>query len=81
MAGRRQLMPIMAALKREKPIWSPILLAWLQEQYDWPGLAYIGRITATRKDKGAGTVQTRPRYYLLSRIMTTQEFLDTVRSH
>src|SRR3954466_1881027 len=56
-------------------------LTWLQEQHHWPGLACIGKITATREDKATGTVQTQDRYYLLSRMMTAQEFLDTVRAH
>jgi predicted transposase YbfD/YdcC len=56
-------------------------LAWLQEQHHWPGLAGIGKITATREDKASGTVQIQDRYYLLSRIMPAQEFLDTVRAH
>ena len=56
-------------------------LTWLQEQHHWPGLACVGKITATREDKGTGTVQMQARYYLLSRVMTPQEFLDTVRAH
>jgi predicted transposase YbfD/YdcC len=56
-------------------------LAWLQEQHHWPGLAGVGKITATREDKASGTVQTQSRYYLLSRIMPAQEFLDLVRAH
>jgi predicted transposase YbfD/YdcC len=56
-------------------------LTWLQEQHHWPGLACIGKITATREDKATGTVQTQDRYCLLSRMMTAQEFLDTVRAH
>jgi predicted transposase YbfD/YdcC len=56
-------------------------LAWLQEQHHWPGLACVGKITATREDKATGTVQTQDRYYLLSRVMPVQEFLDTVRAH
>jgi predicted transposase YbfD/YdcC len=56
-------------------------LTWLQEQHHWPGLACVGKITARREDKGTGTVQTQDRYYLLSRVMTAQEFLDTVRAH
>jgi predicted transposase YbfD/YdcC len=56
-------------------------LAWLQEQHDWPGLACIGKITATREDKATGAVQTQDRYYLLSRIMPAQEFLELVRAH
>jgi predicted transposase YbfD/YdcC len=56
-------------------------LVWLQEQHDWPGLACVGKLTATREDKASGTVQIQDRYYLLSRVMTAQEFLDTVRAH
>jgi predicted transposase YbfD/YdcC len=56
-------------------------LAWLQEQHHWPGLACIGQITATREDKASGAVQRQTRYYLLSRLMSAQEFLDTVRAH
>ena len=55
--------------------------AWLQEQHHWPGLACIGKITATREDKATGAVQTQDRYDLLSRSMTAQKFLDTVRAH
>jgi predicted transposase YbfD/YdcC len=56
-------------------------IAWRQEQHHWPGLACIGKITATREDKGAGTKQTQTRYYLLSRVMEAHEFLDLVRHH
>jgi predicted transposase YbfD/YdcC len=56
-------------------------LAWLQEQHDWPSLACIGKITATREDKATGAVQTQDRYYLVSRIMPAQEFLELVRAH
>jgi predicted transposase YbfD/YdcC len=44
-------------------------LTWLQEQHHWPGLACVGKIMATREDKGTGTVQMQARYYLLSRVM------------
>jgi predicted transposase YbfD/YdcC len=56
-------------------------LTWLQEQHDWPGLACLGKITATREDKATGIVQTQDRYYLLSRVMPAQEFLELVRAH
>jgi predicted transposase YbfD/YdcC len=56
-------------------------LTWLQEQHHWPGLACVGKLRDTREDKATGTVQTQVRYYLLSRVMTAQEFLDTVRAH
>jgi predicted transposase YbfD/YdcC len=56
-------------------------LTGLQEQHHWPGLACIGKLTARREDKVTGTVQIQDRYYLLSRVMPAQEFLDTVRAH
>jgi predicted transposase YbfD/YdcC len=56
-------------------------LAWLQEQHDWPDLACVGKITATREDKATGTLQTQDRYYLLSRVMPAREFLELVRAH
>jgi predicted transposase YbfD/YdcC len=56
-------------------------LTGLQEQHHWPGLACIGKLTATREDKATGAVQIQERYYLLSRAMPAQEFLDTVRAH
>ena len=34
-------------------------LTWLQEQHHWPGLACIGKLTATREDKASGTVQPK----------------------
>jgi predicted transposase YbfD/YdcC len=55
--------------------------AGLQEQHHGPGLACIGKLTATREDKAMGAVQRQDRYYLLSRVMSAQEFLDTVRAH
>ena len=36
--------------------------AWLQEPQDWPGLACVGKLTATREDKATGSVQTQARY-------------------
>jgi predicted transposase YbfD/YdcC len=56
-------------------------LTGLQEQHHGPGLACIGKLTATREDKATGAVQIQERYYLLSRAMPAQEFLDTVRAH
>ncbi len=56
-------------------------LTWLQEQHAWPGLACVGKLTATREDKGTGAMQIETRYYLLSRVMSAPEFLDTVRAH
>jgi predicted transposase YbfD/YdcC len=56
-------------------------LTGLPEQHPWPGLAGVGKITATREDKGTGPVPRQARYYRLSRVRTPQEFLDTGRAH
>jgi predicted transposase YbfD/YdcC len=56
-------------------------LGWLQQQHDWPGLAGIGTLTATREDKASGTVQVPSRYYLLSRVLDAHEFLAMLRNH
>ena len=55
--------------------------ACLQEQHDWPDLACVGKITATREDKATGAVQTQDRYYLLSCVLPAPEFLELVRAH
>jgi predicted transposase YbfD/YdcC len=55
-------------------------LTWLQEQHHWPDLACVGKVTARREDKVTGAVQTQDRYYLVSRVMPAQEFLELVRA-
>lgn len=52
---------------------------WLRKEHGWPGLACVGRIAATREKDGQSTIQIR--YYLLSRIMDANEFMETVRNH
>jgi len=54
-------------------------IAWLQEIHAWPGLAAIGKITASRELNGKTTVETR--CYLLSRAVTPEHFNAIVRSH
>ena len=56
-------------------------LTWRQSHHPWPGLACVGKLTATREDKVTGVIPTQDRYYLLSRVMPAQEFLDTGRAH
>lgn len=52
----------------------------LAEQHGFPGLVAIGRIEAMREtDKTPATSATR--YLLLSRKLTPQKLLDTVRAH
>lgn len=55
-------------------------VAWLAERYSFPGLQALGEVTATRED-GSGRTTTRRRLFALSRPMTGQDLLATVRSH
>jgi predicted transposase YbfD/YdcC len=52
---------------------------WLQERHNWPGLSAIGKVTATRETGGKQTRQSR--YFLLSRPLTPERFLEVTRSH
>jgi predicted transposase YbfD/YdcC len=54
-------------------------IAWLQDSHDWPGLAAIGKITATREIDGRISVETR--CYLLSHAFAPERFNTIVRSH
>lgn len=54
-------------------------IAWLQEIHAWPGLAAIGKITASREINGKTTMETR--CYLLSRAFTPEQLNAVVRSH
>lgn len=54
-------------------------IAWLQESHHWPGLAAIGKITASREINGKTTAETR--CYLLSQAFAPERFNAIVRSH
>ena len=45
-------------------------VAWLQERHQWPGLAAVGKITASRQQGGHTSVESR--YYLLSQAFTPE---------
>jgi predicted transposase YbfD/YdcC len=60
-------------------ITAPDQLAWLQEEHAWPGLQAIGRVQAERRMGEAHSSETR--YYLLSQMMTAEQFGRVVRSH
>ena len=51
----------------------------LQDRHEWPGLSAVGKVEAVREIKGRTSTQTR--YFLLSRKMSPEEFLKTVRNH
>ena len=54
-------------------------IAWLRERHDWPGLAAIGKIEATRKTARQTTTETR--YYIMSAPLSPERFQHTVRAH
>ena len=45
-------------------------VAWLQEKHQWPGLAAVGKITASRQEEGHSSVESR--YYLLGRAFSPE---------
>jgi predicted transposase YbfD/YdcC len=66
-------------VRRHSVIADPDILAWLHDEYAWPGLAAIGRVEAERRVGAERTTQTR--YYLLSRALSAKDFGAAVRSH
>ena len=53
--------------------------AWLQERRQWPGLAAVGKITASRRQGGRTSVESR--CCLLSQAFTPERFNHIVREH
>ena len=66
-------------IRRHTVIADPDLLAWLHDEYHWPGLAAIGMVEAERRRGEERSTQTR--YYLLSRALSAKDFGAAVRSH
>ena len=54
-------------------------VAWLAERHDFPGLAAVAKISATRESDGKTT--TASRYYLLSQPLSAARLAHVVRSH
>ncbi len=52
---------------------------WLAETHDWPGLAAVGKVTATREIDGRATTTTR--YYITSRALSAAELNRLARGH
>ncbi len=52
---------------------------WLAEAHDWPGLACVGKVTATRESDGRAV--TAVRYYLASRPLSAGELNSLARGH
>ena len=55
-------------------------VAWLAERYSFPGLQALAEVTASRED-ATGQITTRRRLFVLSRPVTADALLATVRSH
>ena len=54
-------------------------VAWLTERHDFPGLAAVAKVTATREIDGKST--TAERYYLLSKPLEAGRLAQVVRTH
>ena len=54
-------------------------IAWLREDHDWPGLAAIRKIEATRKTARQTTTETR--YYIMSATLSPERFQHAVCAH
>ena len=54
-------------------------VAWLKERHHWPGLAAVGKITASRQEGGRSSVESR--YYLLSQAFPPERFNQIARAH
>ena len=54
-------------------------MVWLHERHEWPGLAAIATITATRETGGLET--TTARHYISSLALTPERLLGIARSH
>jgi predicted transposase YbfD/YdcC len=54
-------------------------VAWLTEAHDFPGLAAVAKVTATREIKGKSS--TASRYYLLSKPLDAARLAEVVRTH
>ncbi len=52
---------------------------WLTESHHWPGLAAVGKITATREIDGRAS--TSARYFIASRPLSAVELNQLVRGH
>ena len=55
-------------------------VAWLAERYSFPGLQALAEVTASRED-ATGQITIRRRLFVLSRPVTADALLATVRSH
>jgi predicted transposase YbfD/YdcC len=66
-------------IRHHTVIADPDVLAWLDDEYGWPGLKALGMVEAERRLGATRSTQTR--YYLLSRALSAKDFGAAVRSH
>jgi predicted transposase YbfD/YdcC len=59
--------------------WVAHDVAWLAERHDFPGLAAVAKVTATRELDGKNTTATR--HYLLSKPLAAARLAQIVRAH
>jgi predicted transposase YbfD/YdcC len=59
--------------------WVAHDVAWLAERHDFPGLAAVAKVTATRELDGKNTTATR--HYLLSKPLAAAHLAQIVRAH
>jgi len=67
-------------IRRRWVISDPDVLAWLQAEHHWPGLAAIGMVQTERRLVDS-TTTSGTRYYLLSQPLSAQALGEAVRSH
>lgn len=66
-------------IRRHTVIADPGILAWLHDEYGWPGLGAIGMVEAERRIGAERSRETR--YYLLNRALSAKRFGEVVRGH
>jgi predicted transposase YbfD/YdcC len=65
--------------RRHWVVDDPEVMTWLNQKRGWPSLAAVGMVEAVRQT--GEERQEEVRYYLLSRVLTAQDFAHAVRSH
>ncbi len=66
--------------RRATVITDPHVLAWIQAEHHWPGLAALAQIEAKRRFPD-GTRETQTRWYLLSTPLPAAQCNQAVRTH
>jgi predicted transposase YbfD/YdcC len=59
----------------------PVLIAWLRETHDLPGLAAVGRIRRERITKNTGEIEQHDAFHLLGGAMAAADYAAAARGH